>query len=191
MRSPRTSSTKSSTSYNKRKIQIKRRLYLNGYNMKSQNLKRRNSEYALFESQRELETLKWHLLEANQIKLNEREYIRVADWRWRNIFIKKATKEVAEKLKNWKDATMRKEITKNSEEWKDLLRSIMRNHEQWVYSCTILTYWAVLTYLRSSSSSCYLEFEKAEPRSWSAAKRHERIWVFLETFLIVNMLNEI
>ena len=31
--------------------------------------------------------------------------------------------------------------------------------------------------------------QEAQPRSWNAAK-YERIWVFLETFLIVNMLDE-
>ena len=46
--------------------------------MEIQNLKRRNSEYALTESQRELESHRQQLLEANQSKLNEREYICVA-----------------------------------------------------------------------------------------------------------------
>ena len=43
-----------------------------------------------------------------------REYICVADWRWRNIFIKSAMQEVAEKLKNWEYAAMRKEITEKT-----------------------------------------------------------------------------
>ena len=47
---------------------------------------------------------------------------------------------------------------------------MVRNHEQWVYSSTILIYWAVMTIPRSSSTSCYLEFKKAQPRSWNAAK---------------------
>ena len=47
---------------------------------------------------------------------------------------------------------------------------MLRKHEQWVYSSTMLTYWAVMTDLRSSSSSYYLEFKKAKPRSWNAAK---------------------
>ena len=64
----------------------------------------------------------------------------------------------------------RKENTKNNEDWKNFLRCTIRNHEQWVYSSTILTYWAVMTYLRSSSSSYCLEFERALPRSWNAAK---------------------
>ena len=50
---------------------------------------------------------------------------------------------------------------KNNEDWKNFLHCMIRNHEQWVYSSTILTYWAVMTNLRSSSSSHYLEFKKA------------------------------
>ena len=43
-----------------------RRLYLTEYNMKIQNLERRNSEHAWFESQRQLESQRRHLLKANQ-----------------------------------------------------------------------------------------------------------------------------
>ena len=48
--------------------------------MEIQNSKRRNSEYALIESQRELESQRQQLLEANQNNLDEREYICLADW---------------------------------------------------------------------------------------------------------------
>ena len=34
---------------------------------------------------------------------------------------------------------------RNNEDWENFLRSMIRNHEQWVYSSTILTYWAVMT----------------------------------------------
>ena len=57
-----------------------------------------------------------------QIKLNERAYICGADWGWRTIFIKRAMQEVAEKLKNWKDAAGRKKILNNNEDWKTFLR---------------------------------------------------------------------
>ena len=67
---------------------------------------------------------------------------------------------------------------------------MIRNHEQWVCSSTILTYWAVMTYLRSSSSSYHLEIKKAKWRTWNAANEKERIRVVQETFLIVNMLDE-
>ena len=41
-----------------------------------QNLERRNSRHALFESQRELESQRLQLLEANKRKLSERENLR-------------------------------------------------------------------------------------------------------------------
>ena len=80
-----------------------------------------------------------------QIKLCVREYICVAEWRWGAIFIEKALQEVAERLKNWKDAAIRKKKLKDSEDWNNLLRNMIRNHEQWVYSSTILICWAVVT----------------------------------------------
>ena len=60
--------------------------------------------------------------------------------------------------------------TKNNENWKNFLPNKIRNHEHWVFSSTILTCWAVMTNLRSSSGSYYVEFKQAEPRSWNAAK---------------------
>ena len=74
-----------------------------------------------------------------------------------------------------------KEITKNNEDWKNCLRNMIRNHEQWVYSSRIPTYLAVMTYLRSSSNSYDLEFKKAEPRSRNAAiytRGYEYFYVF-------------
>ena len=95
-------------------------------------------------------------------------------------FIKNAVQEVAEKLKNWKDAGVRKEITppkKKREEFPmqhdqesrtvSLLSDQRRKLPEWLESMedskssTILTYWAVMTYLRSSSNSYYLKFKKA------------------------------
>ena len=73
-RSPRTSWTKSWTSYSWWNS-VQRKFYLTEYNMEIQNLKGRNSEYALTESQSELESQRHQLLEANQSKLNVREYI--------------------------------------------------------------------------------------------------------------------
>ena len=60
---------------------VQNKLYLTEYDMEIQNLKRRKSEYALFESQRELTSQRQQLLEANQSKLNLRDYIREANWR--------------------------------------------------------------------------------------------------------------
>ena len=73
-------------------------------------------------------------------------------------------------IKNWKYAAIRKEITENNEDWNHFYAawSGITNSES--FCSTILTYWSVMTYLRSSSSSYCLEFEKAWPRSWNAAK---------------------
>ena len=79
-----------------------------------------------------------------------------------------------------KDAAMKRRILKNHEDWKSFLCSVIRNHVQWVYweikyedyknywyilkvrkSSVILTHWAAMTYLRSSSSSYSLEFKTA------------------------------
>ena len=103
-----------------------------------------------------------------------REYVCVAHWGWRIIFIKNAMQEVIGKLKNWKYAAVRKEIfflkKNNNVDWNNFLRSMIRNHAQWAYSSAILTHRAVMTYQRSSSSSYYLEFKKVLPRSWKTPK---------------------
>ena len=166
IRSPRTSSTKSSTSYYKLKIQFRENYIWMSATWRSKiwNEEIQNAHY--FESQRELEAQRWQLLEAS--KLNVREYICVANWRWRTIFIKNAMQEDAEKLKNFKRRCCQEENTENNEDRKNFLRSMI--HEQWVYSSAILTCWAVMTDLRSSSSSYHLDFGKAKPRSWNAAK---------------------
>ena len=82
---------------------VQRKLYSIEYNMEIQNSERRHAGYALFKSQRELEPQRRQLLKANQRvdKLNEREYICVAKWRWRIIFIKNAVQEVAKKLEDF------------------------------------------------------------------------------------------
>ena len=61
---------------------VQRKLYSTEYNMEIQNSWRRNSEYALFESQRELESQRRQLLKANQWtdQAERGEYICVADW---------------------------------------------------------------------------------------------------------------
>ena len=52
---------------------------------------------------------------------------------------------------------------------------MMRNHVQSVYSSTILTYWAVVTDLRSSSS-CYLEFVESFAAKLECHEIHKNIW---------------
>ena len=83
MRSPRTSSTKSSISLIIGENSAKRKFYPNEYKMEIQNLKRRNSEHALTESQRELESQRqqfWKPING-QIKLSVRKYTCVVIWR--------------------------------------------------------------------------------------------------------------
>ena len=87
-------------------------------------------------------------------------------------FIKKAVQEVAEILKNWNDAAVKRKLQKTTNieiisyaAWSGITRTVR------IYSSRTLTYWAVMTDLRSSSSSHYLEFKKkAQPRNWNAAK---------------------
>ena len=96
------------------------------------------------------------------------EYICVADWGWRT-----TSRMPCKKLpRNWRIEKMllSRGNSKNNENWKNFLRNKIRNHEHWVFSSTILTCWAVMTNLRSSSGSYYVEFKQAEPRSWNAAK---------------------
>ena len=54
-----------------------------------------------------------------QSNLNVREYICVAKWRWKTIFIKEATQEVAEKLENWKHAAYQEEKTEQQRRWSE------------------------------------------------------------------------
>ena len=124
--------------------------------MEIQNLKRRNSEYELFKSQRKVSE-RVYLCSRLEMKehLHQECYAR-------------SCREIDE---------LRIRCNGEGNYWRktkmgriNFLRSMIRNHEQWVCSSTILTYWAAMTYLRSSSISYYTKFEKAEPRSWNTAK---------------------
>ena len=167
---------------------IQRKLYSTEYNMEIQNSERRNSEYALFESQRELESQRQQLLEANQIKLNVREYICVADWGWMTIFVKNAMQEVAEILKNWKDAAIKKEKYKKQRR----LEEFPVQHDQ--ESRTVSLFFYDLDLLSSYDVPTFLidlwlpRVQESLAAKLECCEIHERIWVFLETFLIVNML---
>ena len=107
--------------------------------MERQILNRRNSEYALFKSQREFEPQRRQLLKANQwADQAQRERTHLCSWLGMKdpIFIKNAVREVAEKLKSWKDAAIREgnySKKKNNEDKKNFLCSMIRNHERWVY----------------------------------------------------------
>ena len=68
---------------------------------------------------------------------------------------------------------------------------MLRKHEQWVYSSTMLTYWAVMTDLRFLIKLLLPRVQESQAAKLECREIHERIRVFLETFLIVNMLDEI
>ena len=125
-----------------------------------------------------------------QIKAQrQRIHLCSEDRGWKTIFIKKAMQEVAEKLKNKKEAAG--EIPKNNQDWKNILRSMIRNHEQWVHSSTILTYWAVCDGPTFLIKLLLRRVQESLAAKLGCCEIHERIWIFLEKFLIVNMLNEI
>ena len=79
-----------------------RKLYSTEYDMEINNLERRNSEFALCGSQRELESQRLQVQQASQwnIMFNEKELICVPSRSERIVFIKRATQEVVNKLKN-------------------------------------------------------------------------------------------
>ena len=119
-----------------------------------------------------------------------REYICVADWRWRNIFIKNAMQEVAEKLKNWEYAAMRKEITEEKRRWEEFLTQ----HDQesrtvslFFYDPDLLSSYDIPTFL---IKLLLHRVRKSRAAKLECREIHKRRSVFLETFLIVNMLDE-
>ena len=134
-----------------------------------------------------------------------KEYICVAIWGWGIVFIRNATQEVAKNLKNWKFAATKRKILKNNEDWKNFLCSTIRNHVQWVYwvikyedyqedSKNLLRSWLTeqsWQCLRSSSSFLSPRFPQSLAAILDCCEIHEKIWVFLETFLVDNMLDEI
>ena len=125
-------------------------------------------------------------------ELSEREYICVVNWRWWTVFTRNATQDVAKKLNNleWRCYQKENYFPKNIEDWKNFLRSMISNHEQWVYSSAILTFLSgcdIPTFLIKLLLLCFRESLAAKLECRGI---HERIWVFLQTFLIVNMLDE-
>ena len=134
---------------------------------KTQNLERRNSECALIESQRKLESQRLQFLEANQRAdqaQREREYT------------------LSKNLKNWKDAAMKRKTLKNNKERKKFLRNMIRNHAQWglfFYDPELLSSYDVPTFL----IKLFLpRVQESLAAKLECREIHERIWVFLETF---------
>ena len=116
-----------------------------------QNLKRRSSEYALFESQREFEPRRRQLLKANQwADQDQRERIQLcSELEMKDHLHQGSYARSCQEIEELKRRCYQEEIAeKNNEDWNNFRRSMIKNHEQWVYSSTILTYWAVMRYLR-------------------------------------------
>ena len=117
--------------------------------------------HALIKSQRELEPQRRQLLEANQIKLSVRENIWCSRLGMKDHLHWESYAGSCREIEELKRRCYQEENTKNNEDWNNFLCNMIRNPEHWVYYSTILTHRAVMTYLRSSSSSCYLEFKIA------------------------------
>ena len=74
---------------------------------------------------------------------NKKQPVRASST-WENTFVKRiedegpsSSRKLCKKLpRNWrieKDAAIKRKILKNNEDWKNVLWSMIRNHEQWVY----------------------------------------------------------
>ena len=181
-RSPRTHGTKSSTSCSWWKYSSEN-LYSAVHNMEIQNLKRRNSEHALFESQRELEPQRWQLLEANQwAHQAQRERIHLcSELKMKNRLHQESYARSCQKIEELKRSCYQEEHTEKQQRLEE--SSVQHDQESrtvsllseikyedykncWYIlkirkSSMILTNWTVMTDLRSSSSSYYFEFKKA------------------------------
>ena len=119
------------------------------------------------------------------------EYICVANWWWRIIFVKNATQEVAEKLKNWDFAAVRK---RNTEKQRRLEESLTQHDQESrtvsliFYDPDLLSSYDIPTFL---IKLLLLRVQESRAATLECREIHERIWVFLETLLTVNMLDEI
>ena len=120
-----------------------------------------------------------------------REFFCVANWGWRIIFIKNAIQEVAEKLKNWEYAAGRKG---NTEKQRRLEESLTQHDQE---SRTVSLFFCDPDLLSSYDIPTFLikllllRVQESRAATLECREIHERIWVFLETFLTVNMLDEI
>ena len=128
------------------------------------------------------------------------------------IFIKNAVQEVAEKLKNWKDAAIRKEITPPKKKTKIgrisyAAWSGITNGESIEWSATKITrmigiYGRLQIFYDPDLLSSYdvptfliklllPQVQESLAAMLECREIHERIWVSPETLSIVNMLDEI
>ena len=145
-----------------------------------------------------------------QIKLNVRQYICVANWRWRTVFIKNATQEVAKNLKNWKEAAIKRKYWKTTKigrifcaAWSGITygESIERNQVRRLQELLVYIEDSKIfhdpDWLSSYDGLAFLiklslpRVQESLAAILECCEIHGKIWVFQETFLVVNMLDEI
>ena len=182
---------------------VRRKLYSTDCNTEIQSSGRRNSEYALHESQRELESQRQQLLMANHWanKLNVKEYICAANWRWEVIFIGNATREVAKEVKNWKDDAVKRKTQQDNKSWKNVMHSKIRihceirfedyNNDENLFRIQeffkILTHRAVMAVLTFLIKLVLPRVPESQAAIQERRELHELIWVLLEMFMIANL----
>ena len=181
-RSPRTPRTKSSKSF-LGENSVQRKLYSTEYDMEIQNLERRNSEYALFESQRELESQRLQLLEDNQwTDQAQRERIHLSsELKMKNRLHQECYAKSCREFEELKRHCYQEENTEKKQRrlgdfyaaWSGITHSESIERSSTKITRTIGIYWRLKNLLRSwlteqlwqclrsSSSSHYFEFKKA------------------------------
>ena len=206
MRSPRTPGTSLGEN------SVQRNFFSAEHNMEIQNLKRRNAEHALFESQRELEPQRWQILEANQLADQaQRETIHLcSELKMKNRLHQESYARSCQKFEELKRSCYQEDILKNNKDWKNLLCSMIRNHVRWVYwakpSTKITRTIGIFEdskifhdpdWLSSYDGPAFLiklsllRVQESLAAILECCEIHGKIWVFQETFLVVNMLDEI
>ena len=145
-----------------RENSIQRKLYLNEHKMEIQNSERRNSEYALFESQRELEPQRQQLLEAD-LRVSstwERKYL-CSRMGMKDHLHKKSYVRMCREIEE-----LKRRCYTGRRYWKNRLEEFptQHNQESRTVSSILLRSWLTEKIWRSyvsSSSSYHLEFKKA------------------------------
>ena len=144
-----------------------------------------------------------------QIKLSVREHICVANCRWRVVFTRIATQDVANNLKNWNMLLSRVKYWKRwrleefpvQHDQESRTMSLVRDQVRSVPEILVFGEDSKIFYDRDSSSSydnttffikllLHRVQESSIPKL-ECCEIHEKICVFVETFLIVNVLDEI
>ena len=136
------------------------------HNMEIQNLKRRNAEHALFESQRELEHQRWQILEANQLADQaQRETIHLrSDLKMKNRFHQESYARSCQK--NWR--IEKKLLSREHTEKQQRLEESSVQHDQ--ESRTV----SLLSETKYEDYKNYWYFWRFENLPWSGLT--EQLW---------------